>query len=154
MQDFTKQFDFSDYCDLTNESYIGTFVVKSFLTPLDEIKANRLYRDLLGTIDPVLVPKEIQDLAFVISQLNTRVVKYPSFFKNPDSIYNGGHLNPKILFSILERCIDIQDEFVKEQKEKRDALKRNIESKIKAKSVEKTDGEDEFTEFDEEDVGD
>lgn len=68
-------------------SYLGTFRFRTSITPLQEIDADKNYRELLGT-HPDSAPIRIQNLAYALTQLKQRVIEAPPFWAD-NSLYPG-----------------------------------------------------------------
>ena len=148
-------FDYHGVGKKTNETYMGEFCVKCIMSPLDHIKADRLYRELIGSVNPHLASKESQNYAFALSQLKYRIIgEMPEFFKNKE--LNGGHLDSHVLIEIVNMAIDAEEFYQEEQERKIKEMQDMLASRIKNKQI--TPQEDdvkeanELGEFDEEEI--
>lgn len=117
----------------SGETFQGTFKVKCFLTPLDVIKADRLYRELLGNITPHLATTEAQNMCFALSQLKYRVVKSPSGWKNEE--IDGGHLDMNIVIDVLNNAIKAQEMYQSKSKERLKKLQKQLTKDIKDEKI-------------------
>ena len=124
-------FEFSAKDERSFETYIGVFKVKCFLTPLDLLKADRVYRELIGSISPMLASTTAQNMAFALSQLSVRILEAPSFFDLKAEI-PGGYLPESILISILDKALEAEELFLKQQKKKFDKIQKKLKTKIQA----------------------
>ena len=84
----TASFYFSLTGSVSGETYKGTFTIKGSLSPLDSIKADKRYRELMGA-NPNFATQHVSQLCFALSQLEQRVLKYPNWWSNQE--INGGH---------------------------------------------------------------
>ena len=131
------EFNISTIGKKTNESFSGDFTVKCFMSPLDVIKADKLYRELLGEISPHLASDETQNLCFALSQLKYRVVKSPAGWKNTE--IDGGHLDSNIVIEVLNRAIQGQEKFQKRSKERLEKLQNKLTTEIKEGKIKEDD---------------
>lgn len=120
---------------LTKNSYMGTFKVKCLLSPLEEIAADKRYRDLLGD-NSHLAQEHIRQQAFALAQLEQRVIEMPPFWEN--DLLPGGHVkDTNVVLHLLDMAIEAQEKYInikeKEHKERQKRLTKNI----KLKKIEK-----------------
>lgn len=131
-------FEITTHDDLTFESYFGSFKVKCFLSPLEIIRTDRIYRELIGPVNSMMAGEDAKTFAFAISQLSVRVVDSPEFFKNSQNPeLNGGHLPQKVLVDILNKAIDAETKFREDQKKKYEDTQKRLTSKIKSGKIKK-----------------
>lgn len=134
-------FDYAGTGNKTKTHYMGTFKVKCLLSPLDKIKIDRTYRELVGSTNPHMASKTATDYIFALSQLKYRVIESPDFFKNKE--FDGGHLDGNVLAEIINLCIDAEAEYEEMQNEKVEMLNNRLaESVKKGKLVKKEEFED------------
>lgn len=131
--------------DLTFETYIGTFRVKCFLSPIDMIKADRLYRELIGAVSPMMASNAVQSMTFAISQLSVRVLEAPDFFRLKSEL-PGGHLTDNVLSEILGLAIEAEDLYRKQQKDKFDAIQKRLQTKFEKGTIKKIEPDQEEAE--------
>jgi hypothetical protein len=131
----TATFSINVVGKLTKDSYMGTFKVKCLLSPLEEIAADKRYRDLLGD-NSHLAQNHIRQQAFALSQLEQRIIDMPPFWEN-DTL-GGGHIKDvNIVLHILDQAIEAQEKYVGvKEKELKDRQKR-LTKGIKSKKIEK-----------------
>ena len=142
-------FDFSSVGDRTNTTYMGEFCVKCVLSPIDSLKADRLYRELIGSINPHLASQDAKNFAFALSQLKQRVLESPDFFKNRE--IDGGHLDSNVLIGIVNQAIEAEEEYKNLQDEKTKKIQEMLAKRIRNKDIEpEPDSEEAIT--DEEDI--
>jgi hypothetical protein len=113
----------------TGETFQGTFKVKCFLSPIDTIKADKLYRELLGSITPHLASTEAQNMCFALSQLKYRVKQSPAGWKNEE--IDGGHLDMNIVVDVLNHAIEAQTMYQQRSKERLKKLQDQLTKDIK-----------------------
>jgi hypothetical protein len=111
---------------------------------LEIIKTDRIYRDLIGSINPIMASEETKSLAFSISQLSSRIIESPDFFKNvnnPELI--GGHLPSQVLIEVLNLAIDAESGFRRLQEEKMNKIQAKLTKSFKAGKIGKKQTEEE-----------
>lgn len=140
MSDFSfdgslASFDYHGVGNQTNTTYMGNFVTKCVLSPMDHIKADRLYRELIGSVNPHLASKETTNYAFALSQLKVRLVEFPDFFKNKE--LDGSHLDSNILIDLVNKAIDAQEEYKEELDQRLKDMQDMLARKIKSREIEK-----------------
>jgi len=117
-------FSVNEIGSVTQETFAGEFAVKCILSPLDQIKANKLYRDLIGETSPHLVPENIGALALALSQLKYRIIKAPAGWKHDE--IDGGHLDANIVTEVLNRAVECQVKFQQEAKKRLEGLQAKL----------------------------
>ena len=132
------EFNISTIGKKTNESFSGDFTVKCFMSPLDLIKSDKLYRELLGEISPHLASSETQNLCFALSQLKYRVVKSPAGWKNTE--IDGGHLDSNVVIEVLNKAVQGQEKFQKRAKERLESLQTKLTAEIKEGKIKEETG--------------
>lgn len=136
-------FQIAEIDTLTRTTYMGSFAVKCFLNPIETIKADRLYRELIGPTNSVMASSQAQSYAFAISQLAVRVIKNPDFFNNPQHPdLPGGHLPEDILIKILDRAIDAEGLFRDQQTKKFEDTQKRLLAKFKTNKIKKRASDD------------
>jgi len=144
IEDSTGSFEVSLIGSQTKESFMGAFSVKCFLSPMDVIKADRLYRELLGEVSPHLAATDTQNLCFALSQLKYRVISSPAGWKNKE--IDGGHLDANIVIEVLNKSIECQTVYMGKSKKRLETLQKELTKEIKSGNLKETDeleGEDE-----------
>ena len=107
-----------------NGTYIGTFKFKCFLTPLQQIAANREQRELLGS-NPTLAGEHESFLAYALTQLKYRIVEAPPFWTTQGSTYNGDLADENIIGKVLDKAIASELKYKDSLKKKKaDAIER------------------------------
>jgi len=127
-------FDFSSVGDRTNTTYMGEFCVKCVMSPMDHLKADRLYRELIGSINPHLASQDAKNYAFALSQLKQRVLESADFFKNRE--LDGSHLDSNVLIGIINKAIEAEEEYKEQQDEKTKKIQEMLAKRIKNKDIE------------------
>lgn len=129
-----------------NGTYIGEFKVRCNLTPMQQIQADRDYRELLGTTNPTLARAAITDMAFALAQLKQRIISAPPFWYDGASIYPGSQIKDvEVLNIVLDAALEAQIKYMKiidEEEEKakeelRQMLNRQAEEREKKSSSKK-----------------
>lgn len=114
-------------------TYIGTFRFKCFLTPLQQIAANREQRELLG-LNQTMTPEHEVFLAYALTQLKYRIVTAPPFWSSasPDGSIHGDIPDENVISSVLDAAIGA------EVKYKNQLKKRKLDSLERAKKIAET----------------
>jgi hypothetical protein len=142
MKDITLQgseaeFTISVIGKQSGETFQGNFKVKCFLTPIDIVKADRLYRELLGSITPHLATTEAQNMCFALSQLKYRTLRSPAGWKNEE--IDGGHLDMNIVIEVLNKAIKAQEMYQNESKKRLEKLQKQLTKEIKEEKIKPED---------------
>lgn len=127
-------------------TYVGAFRFKGFLTPLQQIAANREYRELIG-VNPTMVPEHESFLAYALTQLKYRIVSAPPFWSsaNPSGGMPGDIADENVITAILDAAIGTELKYKSQLKKKRlDAVER-----AKGAAEKMMDDQDEKEEADE-----
>jgi hypothetical protein len=132
--------------ELTFETYIGIFKFKGFLTPIDTIKADRIYRELIGSVSPNLASISAQNMAFSISQLSVRTVEAPHWFDLKSEL-PGGRLAENVLTELLSLSIEAEEKYREQQKAKFVEIQKRLQTKFENSTIKKR--ADDVTEEDE-----
>lgn len=146
------EFDFQGLGEKSNNSFLGTFKVKCVISPMDHLKADRLYRELIGAINPHLASKDAQNYAFALSQLKIRVIESPDFFKNKE--LDGSHLDSNVLIDLINKAIDAEEAFQEESNNRLKKMQELLANRIKKGQIKKEEEieKEPGTELDDEDL--
>lgn len=116
-------------------SYMGQFKVKCLLSPMEEIAADKRYRDLLGN-NPHLAQENVRQKAFALAQLEQRIVEMPPFFEN-DNI-PGGHIkDDNVILEVFDMSVEAQQMYIEEKEAELKARQERLTKAIKKKKIEK-----------------
>lgn len=112
-------------------TYQGLFQFRTILSPIQQIEADRDYRELLGP-SASLVSTHVDNLAYSLSQLRQRVIKAPPFWDDGASRFKGSHIrDEEIIQAVYEAAVLSETKFRAQIKEKHkasiDRLKAAIE---------------------------
>jgi len=119
----------------SNETYMGNFKVKCVLSPLEEIAADRRYRELLGP-NSHLATERVRSQAFALAQLEQRIIDHPPFWDN-DTI-GGGHIDDtNVILEVLDRAIESQEKYIEVKREELIQRQAMLTNMIKTKEIEK-----------------
>lgn len=89
-------------------TYIGTFRFRCFLTPIQQIAANREYRELLGA-NPTMAPEHESFLAYALTQLKYRIIDAPPFWSSSKSgAFEGDLPDENVISTILDAAINAE----------------------------------------------
>ena len=116
-------------------SYMGTFKVKCLLSPLEEIAADKRYRDLLGS-NSHLAQERVRQQAFALAQLEQRVIDMPPFWEN-DTL-PGGHIqDDNVLLHVLDQAVECQNSYIQGKEDELKQRQDRLTKAIKKKKIEK-----------------
>jgi len=125
--------------EITQETYMGTFKVKCMLSPLELIKSDRLYRELLGA-NSSMANITARNSAFALSQLENRIIECPPFWENRE--IGGGHIvDANILGEVIELAIEAESRYRTKKLEELKEKKKLLTKKIKKGKVKKEEDE-------------
>lgn len=127
-------FDINSVGENTKQTYLGKFKVKCMLSPLEEIAADKRYRDLLGT-NSHLAAERVRSFAFALSQLEQRVLEYPPFWEN--NTIHGGHVEDNIVLEVLDKAVEAQEKYLEQKKQELEHQQKRIADMMKNKDIEK-----------------
>jgi len=127
-------FDYSGLGDKTKTTLMGEFCVKCVTSPIDMLKADRLYRELIGPTNPHLASQDAKNYAFALSQLKQRVLESPDFFKNSE--IDGGHLDSNVLIDIINMAIGAEEEYKENQDKRVKEIQERLANNIRNKNIE------------------
>lgn len=116
-------------------TYIGTFVFRCFLTPLQRVAAGREQRELLGKYGEN-APELESFLAFALTQLKHRIVEAPPFWSKSltEDGYEGNLPDENVISTVLDAAVEAELQYKEHLKTKREvALKKakEVAEKIK-----------------------
>jgi len=131
------EFHFDGIGKNSGESFSGDFTVKCYLNPIEVLKSDRLYRDLMGATSPHLASSEAQNFAFALSQLKFRMVKSPAGWKNTE--IDGGHLDDNIVVGVLNKAIEAQMLYKERSVERMKGLQTKLTEQIKNETIKPED---------------
>lgn len=122
-------------------TYQGVFQFRTVLSPMQQIEADRDYRELIGS-NYQIIGTHVDNLAYILSQLRQRVIKHPPFWDDGLSRFKGSHIrDEEVVLAVYEAAVLAETKFRKELKEKH---KVAIE-KLKA-AIERQEEEDKLNE--------
>jgi len=120
---------------VTKESYIGKFKVKCILSPLEEIEADKVYRDLLGN-NYHLSNENIKQKAFALAQLKVRIIESPPFWEN--DYIGGGHISDSnVVLEVLELAVEAQEKYIDKKEEEMVNRQKALTDAIKKGTLKK-----------------
>lgn len=107
-------------------TYAGEFIFRCYLSPSQQIAANREYREMLG-VNPTMAGEHETFLAYALSQLKYRIISAPPFWTSTAQIngFNGDLPDEDIITQILDAAIHAQLKFKHEiNKRKMDLIEK------------------------------
>jgi len=115
--------------DVTKNSFQGTFRFKCFLTPLEEIKADRLFRELIGTSNSILTSDRVRNLSLALGQLKFRILESPAGWKHEE--VDGSHLDYNIIITVFNLAMTAEETYRKQKKEEYENLQKRLTTDVK-----------------------
>lgn len=130
-------------------TYVGVFRFKCYLSPLQQIAANREYREILGP-NPSFASEHESFLAYALTQLKYRIVTAPPFWvsQNPASLA-GDIADENIISAVLDAALGSEIKYKTQLKKKKmDAVARAKDSveKLMTDDDEEDESDDESAE--------
>lgn len=135
-------------------TYVGSFKFKCYLTPLQQIAANREYRELMGP-NPTYASEHESFLAYSLTQLKHRIISAPPFWASQNPAMLAGDIaDENIISAILDAALSSELKYKSQLKKKRlDALERAQAATEKLMEVEEDGNEEEDEGESQEDEG-
>lgn len=114
--------------------YVGQFVVKAYLNPIDKINADKLRREMLG-VNPDSAGMDEKALALCLSELKYRIISAgPSWF--PENGIGGSTMrNENIVIMVWDLARKVQEEYSKMLQEEADKMQEAINKAIESGKV-------------------
>jgi len=134
-------FDVNIVGTFTNQTYLGTFKVKCLLSPMEQIKADKLYRDILGS-NAHLTSNHVASLAYAASQLHIRIVEHPAFWEG-ESIGGSHIVDENVILDVIDKAIEAQAVFVEDKKKELIERQEVLANLIRNKKIVPEDSEEE-----------
>lgn len=120
-------------------TYLGTFVFRCVLTPMQTIQADRDRRELLGS-NPSLADVHVDNLAYSLSQLKQRVIQAPPFWNDGSAFPGGSIADHEVIEEVLTASLEAQIKYQSQLKEQHtktiEALKKTLEQRYKQEEEE------------------
>lgn len=135
-------FDINLVGEHTNNTYMGNFRCKCLLSPMEQIKADKMYRDLLGN-NSHLASNHVSQLCYALSQLRFRLVEYPPFWEGSGIL--GSHIEDEaVILSVLENALEAAALFVEERQKELVEKQEILANLIRKKKIvpEEVEGEE------------
>lgn len=123
-------------------TYVGAFRFKCYLSPLQQIAADRERRELLGA-QPFAASEHESFLAYALTQLKYRIVTAPPFWasQNPATL-DGDIADENVIAAVLDAALGAEMKYKSQLKKKKlDAVQRA--KAATEKLMNEGDGEDE-----------
>lgn len=121
--------------DKTKETFMGEFTVKCIMSPMDLIKSDKLYRNLIGD-NPHFANQDVREYAFVFSQLQFRIVKSPSWWELGE--INGQNVQDRnVLITIMNNALEAEELYIKEKTKQQEEMQNRLTESIKSNKIKK-----------------
>jgi len=120
--------------DINNHTYLGSFEVKCILSPLDQINADKEYREMLGD-QLVMASDKAKDHAFALAQCKYRIIESPPFWQTTGM--DGNLKDTNVLVAVLNLCIDSQEMYLDAKKKEQEKIEKALTKRMKANLIEK-----------------
>lgn len=123
-------------------TYQGLFTFRTVLSPMHLIEADRDYRDLLGK-NAEFAATHVENLAYTLTQLNQRIIKYPPFWNDGVAKFPGSHIRDlEVIQAVYEASVVAETKFRAQLKEKHKAsIERIKEALEEQERLDKEDAE-------------
>lgn len=128
-------------------TYVGAFRFKCYLSPLQQIAADRERRELLGN-QPLYASEHESFLAYALTQLKYRIITAPPFWasQNPATLA-GDIADENVIAAVLDAALGAEIKYKSQLKKKKlDAVTR-----AKASTEKAMEGDDESDDESDED---
>ena len=106
-------------------TYVGAFRFKCYLSPLQQIAANREYREILGP-NPSFASEHESFLAYALTQLKYRIITAPPFWASQSPASLAGDIaDENIISAVLDAALGAEIKYKSQLKKKKlDAVAR------------------------------
>lgn len=133
-----------------NGMYAGAFRFKCYLSPLQQIAANREFREVMGP-NPTFASEHESFLAYALTQLKYRIVSAPPFWASQSPASLAGDIaDENVISAVLDAALGAEIKYKSQLKKKKlDAVARAKAATEKRMEVE-DESEDEESEEKEE----
>lgn len=110
-------------------TYVGAFRFKCYLSPLQQIAADRERRELLGN-QPLYASDHESFLAYALTQLKQRIITAPPFWASTSPATMAGDIaDENIIAAVLDSALGAEIKYKSQlKKKKQEALDRGIAS--------------------------
>lgn len=120
--------------DVNNHTYLGRFEIKCVLSPLDQINADREYRDFLGN-NMILASEQVKNHAFALAQCKYRIIESPPFWQTAGT--HGNLEDDNVITAVLNACIDAQESYLELRKKEQVDIEKSLTKRMKENLIEK-----------------
>lgn len=127
-----------------NGTYMGTFRFRCYLTPTQQIAANREMREMLGP-QMTMAPEHETFLAYSLTQLKYRIISSPPFWTASlqNGMISGDIPDENVINEVLTAAIDAEIKYKQQLKKRKDEAlqkaKQAAERMLNAQDEEGTD---------------
>jgi hypothetical protein len=128
-------------------TFSGIFKFKCYLTPMEQIRANREYRELIGP-NHLTLPEHESFLAYSLTQLKYRVISSPPFWSSSQQLsgFSGDLPDENIISEVLTAAMDSELKYRNHLKKKKDEAlekaKKAAEKILTEERAEKDESQD------------
>lgn len=125
-------------------TYSGTFRFRCFLTPTQQIAANREYRELLGP-QMTMAAEHESFLAYALTQLKYRIVTAPPFWSSTlqTSAISGDVPDENVITAVLDAAVAAEIKYKSQLKQRKlDAIEQARKAAEKILEGKKDDTEE------------
>jgi len=117
-------------------TYQGVFQFRTVLSPIQQIEADRDFRELLGA-NASFATTHVENLAYVLAQLRQRIIKAPPFWDDGLSKFKGSHIrDEEIIQAVYEAAVIAETKFRAHLKEKHKASIERLKAFIERQEEE------------------
>lgn len=125
-------------------TYAGAFRFKCYLSPLQQIAANREYREIMGP-NPTFASEHESFLAYALTQLKYRIMTAPPFWASQSPATLAGDIaDENIISAVLDAALGAEIKYKSQLKKKKlDAVSRAVAATEKAMAGDDSESDDE-----------
>jgi hypothetical protein len=117
-------------------TYQGVFKFKTVLSPIQQVEADRDYRELLGK-NAEFVSTYIENIAYALAQLKQRVVSAPPFWFDGISKFPGSQVKDlEVVEKVLEAAVAAETKYRKMLNEKHKQSIKKLQRAIEEREAE------------------
>lgn len=132
--DNTATFSISNTGAITRQTYMGNFKCKCLMSPMEQINADKLYRQLLGE-NMLMASDRAKTLAFALSQLKYRLLEVPPFWEN--KILGGSHIiDDNIIIEVANLAVEAEEKYMDEKTKEAEEIEQRLNNSIRSGDIE------------------
>lgn len=120
---------FVDIESSDKKTFRGQFKVKCILSPLEFVRCDSMYRELLGKVNPQLATEYVSQLSYAMSQLKHRIMECPTWFRD-ESTGVKGNVDDKVLLHVFDKSVEAEAQYREGIEERYEKANKSVREAI------------------------